>query len=90
MTEHVQILKNRTDIAQTINGRNMTVVRLDIADVDDYGLKSEPVVIDNGKFPAKYGWPEMPDMIHSRIRDIKEAIRLGRNHIRELRWVLGA
>ena len=63
-----KMIKERTEIAVAINGRSMPVVKLDIAQVDEYGLKSEPVVIDNGFFPKRAGEPEMPYMIESEIR----------------------
>ena len=63
-----KFFKERTEIAQAINGRKIPVVKIDIADVDEYGLVSEPVVIDNGVFKSRYGLPEMPYMINAEIR----------------------
>lgn len=44
------MLKERTEIAMAINGHKMPVITIDLADADDYGLKSENVLIDNGTF----------------------------------------
>lgn len=46
----MKALKERTEIAMAINGHKMPVITIDLADADDYGLKSEKVLIDNGTF----------------------------------------
>ena len=46
----MKVLKERTEIAVAINGHKMPVITIDMADADDYGLKSENVLIDNGTF----------------------------------------
>ena len=59
----IKILKDRTEIAKAINGRELPVVTIDIANTDEYGLVSEPVLIDNGTFDDGF-----PYMIDSEIR----------------------
>lgn len=56
-------LKERTEIAKAINGHKMPVVTIDLADADDFGLKSEKVLIDNGFFNDGF-----PYYIHAEIR----------------------
>lgn len=73
MTNEIKLIKERTEIAVAINGREMPVVKIDLVEADDYGLKSEPVVIDNGMFPKRAGFPEMPYMIHAEIRVFNDA-----------------
>lgn len=43
-------LMDRTEIAKAINFHTMPVVKLDLADSTQYGIKSAPVLIDNGTF----------------------------------------
>ena len=43
-------LTTRTEIANEINIKRTPTVVIDLADSDDYGLKSKKVLIDNGKF----------------------------------------
>lgn len=59
----MKFLAERTEVAKAINGRKCAVVTIDLAKADDYGLVSEPVVIDNGTFDDGF-----PYMIHSEIR----------------------
>lgn len=59
----MKFLTDRTEIARAINGRKMPVVTMDLSEADEYGLKSEPVVIDNGTFRDGF-----PYMVHSKIR----------------------
>lgn len=59
----MKVLKERTEIAKAINGRKYPVVTIDLAKTDEYGIVSEPVVIDNGTFDDGF-----PYMIHSEIR----------------------
>lgn len=47
---------DRTEIAKAINGRKMPVVTIDLVEADEYGLKSEPVVIDFGTFDDGFPW----------------------------------
>lgn len=42
-------LTDKTEIATTINYRKMPVVHIDLADADEYGLVSKPVLIDDGR-----------------------------------------
>ena len=46
----MKFLTDREEIAQAINGRKMPVVTIDLADADEYGLISEPVVVDEGTY----------------------------------------
>lgn len=59
----MRTLNTRQEIAATINFKKMTVVTLDLAKADEYGLVSEPVQIDNGTFRDGE-----PYYIHSVIR----------------------
>ncbi len=43
-------LTDRREIAKAINVERKTVVRIDLAEADEYGIKSQKVVIDNGTF----------------------------------------
>lgn len=43
-------LTDRKAIAQAINIDRIPVVRIDLADSDEYGLKSQKVLVDNGTF----------------------------------------
>ena len=51
----MRLLTERTEIAKAINGHDLPVITIDLADADDYGLKSQKVLIDNGTF--KDGFP---------------------------------
>lgn len=46
----MKVLKERTKIARTINFHKMPVVTLDLAKKSEYGIQSEPVLIDAGFF----------------------------------------
>lgn len=46
----MKLLKDRKEIAREINIKRTTTVRIDLADADSYGIKSQKVVIDNGTF----------------------------------------
>lgn len=46
----MKTLKDRREIANEINVKRTTTVRIDLADADEYGLKSQKVLIDNGTF----------------------------------------
>ena len=43
-------LTDRTEIASSINFRKYPVVTIDLAEIDDYGIKGAKVLIDNGFF----------------------------------------
>ena len=43
-------LTERTEIASAINFRKYPVVKIDLSDIDDYGIKGAKVLIDNGFF----------------------------------------
>ena len=45
-------LTDRTEIASAINFRKYPVVTIDLADVDEYGIKGAKVLIDNGFFKS--------------------------------------
>ena len=47
---NMKTLKDRREIANEINVKRTTAVRIDLADADKYGIKSQKVVIDNGTF----------------------------------------
>ena len=59
----MRVLKERTEIAININGHKNPVITIDLADTDDYGLKSQKVLIDNGTFRDGF-----PYYIHSEVR----------------------
>lgn len=46
----MKTLKDKREIANEINVKRTTTVRIDLADADEYGLKSQKVLIDNGTF----------------------------------------
>lgn len=48
-------LTERKEIARAINGHDMPVITIDLADATHYGLVSQKVLIDNGTF--KDGFP---------------------------------
>lgn len=45
-------LTERTEIAKAINFNKYPVIKIDLADFDDYGLKGTKVRIDNGTFKS--------------------------------------
>ena len=59
----MRTITERTEIAKAINGHTMPVITIDLADADEYGLKSQKVLIDNGKFRDGF-----PYYIHSEVR----------------------
>lgn len=59
----MRMLTERTEIAKAINRHEMPVIAIDLADADEYGLKSQKVLIDNGKFRDGF-----PFYIHSEVR----------------------
>ena len=54
-------LTERTEIAKAINFNKYPVIKIDIADTDEYGVKGTKVRIDNGTF--KTGEPYFIDAI---------------------------
>ena len=65
----MKMLKTPQEIAVAINMHKMPVVRIDLADADEYGIKSQKVLIDNGKFRRlKPTDPDMPDLLPAEIR----------------------
>lgn len=46
----MKFITERTEIAQTINFHKMPVVKMDLANKTEYGIRSEKVLIDNGTF----------------------------------------
>lgn len=65
----MKTLETKQEIAIAINMHEMPVVRIDLADADEYGIKSQKVLIDNGKFrrlnPTD---PDMPYLVRAEIR----------------------
>ena len=59
----MRIITERTEIAKAINGHKMPVITIDLADADEYGLKSQNVLIDNGTFDDGF-----PYYIKSEVR----------------------
>ncbi len=66
----MKLLKDRREIAKAVNFHKMPVIIIDLADADEYGLVSKPVVIDNGKF--KDG---LPYFIKARVRAFRDENR---------------
>ena len=65
----MKMLNTPQEIAVAINMHQMPVVRLDLADADEYGIKSQKVLIDNGKFKRlKPTDPDMPYLVRAEIR----------------------
>lgn len=65
----MRMLNTPQEIAVAINMHQMPVVRLDLADADEYGIKSQKVLIDNGKFKRlKPTDPDMPYLVRAEIR----------------------
>lgn len=48
----MQILKERTEIAKAINFGKYPVIKIDLSDRDEYGIKGTKVRIDNGTFKS--------------------------------------
>lgn len=48
----MKMLKERTEIAKTINFHKMPVVTMDLAKKMEYGIKSDPVLVNAGFFRA--------------------------------------
>lgn len=46
----MKLITERTEIAKAINGHNYPVITIDLAEADEYGLKSEKVLINNGTY----------------------------------------
>ena len=63
----MRTLTERTEIAKAINGHKMPVITIDLADADEYGLKSQKVLIDNGTFSDGF-----PYYIHSELRAYRD------------------
>ncbi len=59
----MRTITERTEIAKAINGHGMPVITIDLADSDEYGLKSQKVLIDNGTFEDGF-----PYYIRSELR----------------------
>lgn len=59
----MKFLKERTEIAKAINGREIPVITIDLVNADEFGIVSEPVVIDNGTFDDGF-----PYMINAELR----------------------
>lgn len=65
----MKMLNTPQEIAVAINMHEMPVVRIDLADADEYGIKSQKVLIDNGKFKRlKPTDPDMPYLVRAEIR----------------------
>lgn len=59
----MRLLTDRKEIAKEINIKRTPTVRIDLAEADDYGLRSQKVLIDNGTFRDG-----TPYLIHAEIR----------------------
>lgn len=60
-------LTERTEIASAINFRHYPAIKIDLAEVDEYGIKGAKVVIDNGTFGSGE-----PFLIHAKLRAYKD------------------
>lgn len=63
----MKMLNTKQEIASTINSHTLPVVRLDLADADAYGIKSQKVLIDNGTFRDGF-----PYLVHAEIRAYRD------------------
>jgi hypothetical protein len=59
----MKLITERKAIARTINGHKLPVITIDLADADEYGLKSQKVLIDNGTFRDGF-----PYYLHTELR----------------------
>ena len=46
----MKFLETRTEIAKAINFKQYPTIRIDVSQIDDYGIVGTRVLIDNGKF----------------------------------------
>lgn len=60
----MKTLNTPQKIAVAINMHKMPVIRLDLADADEYGIKSQKVLIDNGTFVGS----DMPYLVTASVR----------------------
>ena len=60
----MKTIQRPQEFGPLINFRRLPVVRIDVTDRDDYGLRGAPVVIDNGFFRGT----NHPDLIDARLR----------------------
>ena len=67
----MKLLMNRQDIAKAMNFGKYPVLRIDLADTDDYGLKGCKVRIDNGTFRTGE-----PYIIKAQLRVYRDAKKL--------------
>lgn len=65
-----RLLETRKDIAMAINRHDAPVVRVDLADMDDYGLVGGPVLVDAGTFDDGF-----PYLIQAELRAFKDEKR---------------
>ena len=61
----MKTLENKREIAEYINVKSLTTIRIDLADADSYGIKSQKIRIDNGYFKNH---PDHKYYIHAEIR----------------------
>lgn len=66
----MRTLNDRYEIAKEINIKRTTTVRIDLADSDCYGLKSQKITIDNGTFRDG-----TPYLVHAEIRAYCDEMR---------------
>lgn len=66
----MKMLTDRKQIAKEINIKRTTTVRIDLAEADEYGIKSQKVLIENGTYSDG-----TPSYVHAQIcaySDMKE------------------
>lgn len=66
----MKLLENKKEIAMEINIKRTTVVRIDLAESDEYGLKSQKILIDNGYYNN-----DAPYLIKAEIRAYKDEMK---------------
>lgn len=71
----MRTITERAEIAKAINGHTMPVITIDLADADEYGLKSQKVLIDNGTYSDGF-----PYYIRSELRAYSDERKLKFSH----------
>lgn len=71
----MRTLTERTEIATAINGHQMPVITVDLADSDEYGLVSQKVLIDNGTYNDGF-----PYYLRSEVRAYSDMRKLVFSH----------
>lgn len=65
-----RLLETKRDIATSINRHDLPVIRVDLADTDEYGLNGGKVLVDAGTFPDGF-----PFLIQAEFRAYRDEKR---------------